>query len=52
MQIELTQEELNVLTDYIEFYLIQNIRQDTDLDGIEWLCNLCSAYRKLKEAKE
>lgn len=52
MKIELTKEEVNVLTDYIEFYLITNIRQDTDLDGINWLCNLCSAYKKLKKENE
>lgn len=52
MQIELTEDERYALADYISVFLLQNLRLDDCWDNIDYLCNLCSAYKKIEEAKE
>lgn len=50
--IELTKNERQSVTEFIECYLIFCVQNDKDVDNLEWLCNICSAYRKLKEVEE
>lgn len=50
--ITITMDEAESLLDYLEINLIQNIRDDTDVDSMEWLCNMVSIYMKCKEAVE
>lgn len=52
MQIELTEAERDALVDYISDFLLHNIRLDDCWDGIDYLCNLCSAYKKIEAANE
>ena len=48
---ELTKDEKENLADFIELYLFDAIREDESIDNILWLCNMCSAYVKLKEGE-
>lgn len=50
--IELTKDEGKSLADFIEIYFIGIIHDDPDVDNLEWVCDICSAYRKLKEGGE
>ena len=38
------------LADFIECDVFDRIRNDTDIDNINWLCGVCDAYRELKKA--
>lgn len=49
---ELTKDEKENLADFIELYLFDAIREDESIDNILWLCNMCSAYVKLKEGAD
>jgi len=44
-----TIDELESLIDLIECNIFPIIRNDEDIDNINWLCYICSAYRKMKE---
>lgn len=44
----LTQDEAVSLADFLEIHLIDDIRNDTDIDSLEWLANMISIYKKCK----
>lgn len=44
----LTKGQCESMIDYIECNLLPVIRNDVDIDNMEWLCNICEVYRKLK----
>ena len=44
---ELTKGEAYSLADLIDMNLIDYIRNDTDVDSMEWLRNVVHAYEKL-----
>lgn len=44
--IELTTAEADSLLDFLELNLIDVIRNDTDVDSLEWLDNMMSIWRK------
>lgn len=48
----LTKEQCISLIDIIESSIFYIIRNDLDIDSIEWLCNICEAYTKMKEYVE
>ena len=48
----LTIDECESLANLIEASLFDVIRNDTEIDSFVWLCNICSAYRKMKERVE
>lgn len=50
IEIKLSLTEVENLIDFFEMNLIENIREDTDIDNIEWLCDMCAVYKKLKYA--
>ena len=50
--IEITKDEAESLVDFIEMNIFDMIRNDPDVDSIEWLCNIASVYRKCKEGDE
>ena len=50
--ITITMDEAESLIDWMECNLIDDIRNDTDVDSMEWLCNMVSIYKKCKEAVE
>ena len=51
-EVKLTFNECDSLCDCLETYLFGIIRNDEGIDNMQWLCNLCSVYKKCKEIKE
>ena len=53
MKIDLTKDQCLSLIEYIEFYLLDIIRKDTEIDRLEWVQNIISAKAAFeKEVKE
>ena len=52
MTIELTKHEAINLTEFIDESIFSIIRADESIDIIEWLVDIISIYKKLKEATE
>lgn len=50
--VEITNSEAESLADFLDLHLIQVIRDDIDIDSMEWLCNLCRIYEKCNGVKE
>lgn len=50
--VELTDSQVNNLADFMEFNLFEVIRQDDDIDNINWVADMCEAYKKLREAEK
>ena len=48
MIIDLTESQCKNLCDFIEFNIFEYIRNDKDIDNIDWLVNMMEAYQKLK----
>ena len=46
--VSLTKDEAIGIADFLETSLIQAIREDEDIDSMEWLCNMCAIYKKCK----
>ena len=47
--IDLTQSQCKNIAEFIEFHIFDAIRNDTDLDNINWLVDMVEAYKKLME---
>ena len=47
--VELTEGEAYALAEIISMNLFDIIRNDTDIDSMEWLKNVLSAYKKMCE---
>ena len=50
--IYLTKSQIENLMNYFEFDFIRSIREDEEIDNINYLVDMCDIYKKLKEAKE
>ena len=48
-KIELTKGQCVSLMEFIEFTLIPSVRNDPDLDNLEYVINICDAYKAFKE---
>ena len=48
MIIDLTESQCENLCDFIEFNIFEYIRNDTDIDNIDWIVDMMGAYQKLK----
>ena len=48
MIIDLTESQCKNLCDFIEFNIFEYIRNDTDIDHIDWIVDMMEAYKKLK----
>ena len=46
--VNITNAEAESLLDWLEIHLIDDIREDTDADSMEWLSNMISIYNKCK----
>lgn len=44
---DLTKDEAYAVASFIDSYLIDMIRNDTDIDNVGWLINMVTAYQKL-----
>ena len=49
MIIDLTESQCKNLCDFIEVNIFEYIRNDTDIDNIDWLIDMMEAYQKLKK---
>lgn len=48
MIIDLTETQRRNLCDFIEVNIFECIRNDTEIDNINWLIDMMKAYQKLK----
>ena len=49
ISINLTFSQVQNLAEFLEFNLIDNIRNNTDIDNIDYVVDMCEIYSKLKE---
>lgn len=52
MKVELTKSQITNLANFIEFNLINDIRNDEEIDNIGYLVDMCDAYKTFKEAEK
>ena len=52
MKIELTKSQITNLANFIEYNFIEEIRNNDDIDNINYLVDMCAAYKVLREAEE
>lgn len=52
MKIELTNSQVDNLMEFFEFEFIDSIRNNTDVDNMNYLVDMCEIYKKLKEGAE
>lgn len=50
--IKITSNEAESLRDFIEFNLLDAIRNDVDIDSLLWVYNILNVYRKCGGLKE
>ena len=48
MIIDLTKSQCENLCDFIEVNIFEYIRNDTDIDNINWLIDMMETYQKFK----
>lgn len=49
--IEITEVEAETLVDTIEMYIYDIIRDNEDIDNINWIANIMSVYEKCKNGR-
>lgn len=49
--IEITEVEAETLVDTIETYIYDIIRDNEDIDNINWIANIMSVYEKCKNGR-
>lgn len=52
MKVELTKSQITNLANFIEFNLINEIRNDEEIENIDYLVDMCDAYKTFKEAEK
>lgn len=50
--IYITPDEAKELVDILDCYLFQMIRDDDEIDNMDWLCKMCRLYEKLSGKTE
>ena len=50
MNIKLTKSQIENLIEFFELEFIDSIRNDADIDNIEYICEMCEIYRTLQTA--
>ena len=48
IEIKLTRSQADNLMEFFEFEFIDSIRDNTDIDNINYLVDMCDIYKKLK----
>lgn len=51
-KVYLTNSQIKNLAEWFEFDFIPYIREDTTIDNINYICDMCDIYKKLKEVSE
>ena len=49
MNNSISYEEAISLADFIQFSFIKSIKDDVDVDNINYIANICSVYRKCQD---
>lgn len=49
MNNSISYEEAISLADFIQFNFIESIRNDTDIDSMGYITNICSVYQKCQD---
>lgn len=52
MTIKLTKSQIENLMEFFEFEFIDSIRNNTDIDNMDYLVDMCEIYKKLKEGAD
>ena len=52
INIQFTLNECLSLVEHIDLTIFPTIREDPEIDGVEWLASIMSAYTKLKKGIE
>ena len=52
MKVELSKSQCMNVADFIEIYIFRAVRDDIDMDNIEYLRDMLDAERVLREAAE
>lgn len=50
--IELSESQCKNLAEFIEFNIFRVIREDVDIDNVEWMIDMMDAYKKLRKGVE
>ena len=50
--IEITKAQAESMVDFLEAEFINGIRNDSDLDNLQYVINICDVYKKLNEICE
>lgn len=50
--IELTTEEAISLASHLEYYLLQEVRDNPDYDNLDYFIRLCDIYKRCKAVDE
>ena len=49
---DITKGQIASLIDFIDLHFIPSIRNDEDIDNMDYICNICDIYRNLTKAQE
>lgn len=49
---DITKEQIESLIDFINLHFIPSIRNDVNIDNMDYICNICDIYRNLTKAQE
>lgn len=49
---EITKGQIGSLIEFIDLNFIPSIRNDEDIDNMDYICNICDIYRNLTKAQE
>ena len=49
---EITKEQINSLIEFIDLNFIPSIRNDENIDNMDYICNICDIYKNLTKAQE
>ena len=52
MKVELSKSQITNLADFIEFCFIDEIRNNDTIDNINYVVDMCEAYKTLRSAEE
>ena len=50
--IEITKAQAESMVDFLEAEFINGIRNDPDLDNLQYVVNICEVYKKLNDVCE
>lgn len=52
MKVELTVDQCEALAEFIDMYLLTAIREDSEIDNLQWVCDLINAKNTFEEARK